>query len=109
MKTISQSNAKKRLFKIVDAKRLNKRSREFKLVADAIDQRCRRIDTVWTTGSSWKYSSLINETASVSRILTEIGIEFKTENDAPRGGKTGEHLVLVTKIKATKDFEKIKA
>lgn len=109
MKTISQSNAKKRLFKIVDAKRLNKRSREFKLVADAINEKSKRIDTVWTTGSSWKYSTLINETKTVSSILTQIGIEFKVENDAPRGGKTGEHLVLTTKIKATKEYEKIEA
>jgi len=83
MKTISQSNAKKRLFKIVDAKRLNKRSREFKLVADAINEKRKRIDTVWTTGSSWKYSTLINETKTVSSILTQIGIEFKVQKRRP--------------------------
>jgi len=43
-------------------------------------------------GSSWKHSSLYNETFSITTWLDSNGISYTQGNDAPKGGKTGNFI-----------------
>jgi hypothetical protein len=54
---------------------------------------------VYTQGSSWKNSILVNKTLELESTLKLLKIEFSTGNDAPRGGKTGYFVKINTKIK----------
>ena len=46
-----------------------------------------------------RYSKLIDETFTVSNILTKAKIDFIEGNDAPRGGKIGNNIILTQKGK----------
>ena len=54
---------------------------------------------IFTQGSSWKYSSLVDKEFELTNVLNQLGIEFTKGNDAPRGGKTGAFVKITTKIK----------
>ena len=54
---------------------------------------------IFTQGSSWKHSSLIDKEFELTNVLNQLGIEFTKGNDAPRGGKTGAFVKITTKIK----------
>jgi len=55
---------------------------------------------VFSQGSSWKHSSLVDKSIELTSILTKLGIEFEAGNDAARGGKTGYFVKITTKITA---------
>ena len=54
---------------------------------------------VYSQGSSWKHSSLFDRRAEFTKILDLLSIEYESGNDAPRGGKTGAFIKIITKIK----------
>jgi hypothetical protein len=54
---------------------------------------------VYTQGSSWKNSILVNKALELESTLKLLKIEFSTGNDAPRGGKTGYFVKINTIIK----------
>ena len=57
-----------------------------------------KLRPVYSTGGSWKYSSLKNYAPELQRTLNNLGIAFITGNDAPRQGKTGYYVEITTKI-----------
>jgi hypothetical protein len=54
---------------------------------------------VYSQGSSWKHSSLIDKSFELKQTLDKLGIEYIVGNDAARGGKTGYFVKITTKIK----------
>jgi hypothetical protein len=54
---------------------------------------------VYSQGSSWKHSSLIDKSFELKQTLDKLGIEYIFGNDAARGGKTGYFVKITTKIK----------
>lgn len=54
---------------------------------------------VYSQGSSWKHSTLVDKSTELESILGLLKIEFSTGNDSPRGGKTGYFVKINTKIK----------
>ena len=54
---------------------------------------------VFSQGSTWKHSSLIDKSIEFQAVLVSLGLNFNTYNDAPRGGKTGVTIKITTKIK----------
>lgn len=57
-----------------------------------------KLRPVYSSGSSWKYSTLNDYRAELERTLNKLGIAFETGNDAARGGKTGYYVLITTKI-----------
>jgi hypothetical protein len=49
---------------------------------------------VISSGGSWKYSSLYDETFTITNWLKSNSIDFEVSNDAPKGGKTGAKISL---------------
>jgi hypothetical protein len=54
---------------------------------------------VYSQGSSWKQSTLVDKSTELESVLRLLKIEFSTGNDSPRGGKTGYFVKINTKIK----------
>jgi hypothetical protein len=57
-----------------------------------------RINCVFTQGSGWKHSSLVDKTIELSIILNRLKLKFTVNNDSPRGGRTGTHIIVLTKV-----------
>lgn len=55
------------------------------------------IRPVRTTGSG-RFTSNLDYTSDVKNLLTKLGIKYKSGNDAPRGGLTGNYIAVQTKI-----------
>ncbi len=53
---------------------------------------------IFSQGSTWKHSSLIDKSKELTDLLRELNISFSTGNDAARGGKTGYFVKINTKI-----------
>jgi hypothetical protein len=53
---------------------------------------------VFTQGSTWKHSSLIDKTNEFETVLRKLNISFSTTNDSPRGGKAGVRIDINTKV-----------
>lgn len=98
MKTASKSTIEKKLAKLVSEKRISKSSLIYGWVNQILTGQ-KLFRPFFSQGSSWKYSSLQDHSAKFQSILTQIGVEFKTGNDAPKGGKTGYFVEIITKIK----------
>lgn len=96
MKTTTQTALGNRIEKLVKAKELSKTSLVYKWVSDLQSNEVLR--PVFSQGSTWKNSTLIDKTYELSYILNKLGIEFETGNDALRGGKTGYFVKIKTKI-----------
>lgn len=80
---------------------LNKSSLVFKWLNEIAEAGCKknyRINCVFTQGSSWKHSSLIDKTFDLYVALQNLKLKFEIRNDAPRGGKTGTHIVILQSI-----------
>ena len=54
---------------------------------------------IYSQGSSWKHSSLIDKSFELKSTLDKLRIEYIVGNDAARGGKTGYFVKITTKIK----------
>lgn len=98
MKTTTSTTLVKKIQKLVDAKKLNKNSLVYGWLNNLIEGQ-KEFRPVFTQGSSWKHSSLIDKTSEFESVLRLLKIEFTKGNDAPRGGKTGAFIKITTKIK----------
>ena len=53
---------------------------------------------VYTQGTTWKHSSLIDKERELIDALNLLKLEYIASNDAPRGGQTGRKIQITTKI-----------
>lgn len=97
MKTTSTTALNKRIEKLVKAKELSKTSLVYGWISDLKTDEILR--PIFSQGSTWKYSSLVDKSTELTTVLKKLGIEFKIGNGAPRGGQTGYFVKIVTKIK----------
>ena len=98
MKTTTKSSLAKRIEKLVTSKELNKTSLVYGWINQIVNGEA-EFRPVFTQGSSWKHSSLVDKTLEFEIILIKLKISFSTTNDAPRGGKTGVRIDISTKVK----------
>jgi hypothetical protein len=98
MKTLSKASAERKLAKLVSEKKLEKRSIVYGWVKELIAGK-KDFRPVYSQGSSWKHSSLVDKRKELTTILKAMGVEYKSGNDAPRGGRTGAFISITTKIK----------
>ena len=98
MKTTTASVLAKKIEKLVATKELSKNSIVYYWL-NAMTQGEKVFRPVYTQGSSWKHSSLIDKSNELTSVLKKLKIDYSTTNDAPRGGKTGFRLDVLTKIK----------
>lgn len=96
MKTTKSTTLAKRIEKLVAAKELNKNSLVYGWVSALTSNEVLR--PVFSQGSTWKYSSLVDKSNELITVLRKLGVEFVTGNDAARGGKTGYFVKITTKI-----------
>lgn len=97
MKTTSTTALNKRIEKLVAAKELSKTSLVYGWVSNLASNEVLR--PVFSQGSTWKHSSLVDKSYELESALRKLGVEFTAGNDAPRGGKTGYFVKITTKIK----------
>ena len=93
MKTTKKSVLKRKVAKL----KLQKNSTLLSFLNEVIAGK-KILRPVYSTGSSWKYSTLHDKREEVARTLRTMGIEYESGNDAPRGGKTGAFIKITTKI-----------
>ena len=98
MKTLSKKSAEKKLIKLAVTKEISKNSIVYSWINSLIEGR-KEFRPVYSQGSSWKHSSLFDRRAEFTKILDLLSIEYESGNDAPRGGKTGAFIKIITKIK----------
>jgi hypothetical protein len=98
MKTTASTVLTSKIEKLTTAKKLTKNSIVYGWL-QALVQGETTFRPVYTQGSSWKYSSLVDKTNELTSALSLLGVEFEQGNDAPRGGKTGAFIKIVTKVK----------
>lgn len=98
MKTTNKTSLVKRIEKLIVSKELNKNSLVYGWVNQILNGET-EFRPVFTQGSSWKYSSLVDKTLEFETILRKLKLSFSTSNDAPRGGKTGVRIDVLTKVK----------
>lgn len=77
-------------------KEFNKKTLVNQMIENVLNNGERLLRPVYSQGSSWKYSSLIDISNSVELALKSLDIEFETGNDSPRGGKTGYFIKITT-------------
>ena len=98
MKTTNKTSLVKRIEKLIVSKELNKTSLVYGWVNQILNGET-EFRPVFTQGSSYKYSSLVDKTLEFETILRKLKLSFSTSNDAPRGGKTGVRIDVLTKVK----------
>ena len=98
MKTTKSTTLAKKIEKLVLAKELNKTSLVYGWVNQIVKGET-EFRPVFNQGSSWKHSSLVDKTTELETVLRNLGLNFSTSNDAPRGGKTGVRIDILTKVK----------
>lgn len=96
MKTTKASVLAKKIEKLVATKELNKNSLVYGWISNM--KSGEEFRPVFTQGSTWKHSSLVDKTYELETVLRKLGVSFLTTNDAPRGGKTGVRIDVLTKI-----------
>ena len=90
------STIQKRLDKLTSSKQLSKSSLVYNWCARLATNE--KIRPVFSQGSSWKNSSLVDKSAELTTVLDALKIKYTIGNDAPRGGKTGYFVQILTKI-----------
>ena len=98
MKTTKSTTLAKKIEKLVLVKELNKTSLVYGWVNQIVKGET-AFRPVFNQGSSWKHSSLVDKTTEFETVLRNLGLNFSTSNDAPRGGKTGVRIDILTKVK----------
>ena len=98
MKTTKSTTLAKKIEKLVLVKELNKTSLVYGWVNQIVKGET-VFRPVFSQGSSWKHSSLVDKTTELETVLRNLGLNFSTSNDAPRGGKTGVRIDILTKVK----------
>ena len=51
-----------------------------------------------STSGSGRFTANLDYTADTESLLTLLGVKFKSGNDAPRGGLTGNYITILTRI-----------
>lgn len=97
MKTTKNTVLSKKIEKLVNNKELHKNSLIYGWVNGILNGET-EFRPVFTQGSSWKHSSLIDKTWELELILKKLNLTFSKSNDAPRGGKTGMRIDILTRI-----------
>lgn len=97
MKTTKSTSLVKKIEKLVITKELNKNSLVYGWVNE-LAKGSKEFRPVLTQGIGWKNSSLVDKTNELETILTKLNISFSKSNDAPKGGKTGARIDILTKI-----------
>lgn len=98
MKTTKTSTIAKRIEKLVSNKEMSKNSLVYGWVSNL--QSNEILKPVFSQGSTWKHSSLVDKSHELTSVLRKLNIDFVTGNDAARGGKTGYFVKITTKINA---------
>ena len=99
MKTTKNTVLAKRIEKLVSTKGLTKNSLVYGWVNSIVNGET-EFRPVFSQGSSWKHSSLVDKTYEFETVLRKLNLSFSTSNDAPRGGKTGVRIDILTKVLA---------
>lgn len=97
MKTTKNTVLAKKIEKLVSTKDLNRNSLVYSWVCEIFNG-SKEFRPVYTQGSNWKHSSLVDKTNELTEILKKLNISFAVSNDAPRCGKTGVKVEILTKI-----------
>lgn len=97
MKTSKATSVVKRIEKLVANKELSKNSLVYSWLARMVAGE-KEFRPVFTQGTTWRHSSLVDKTGELETVLRKLNISFATTNDAPRGGKTGVRVDILTKI-----------
>jgi len=97
MKTTSTTVIEKKINVLVSSKKISKSSLVYKWVLNLKTGDVLR--PVFSTGSTWRHSALTDKSFELESLLKSLGIDFESGNDAPRGGKTGYYVRILTKIK----------
>jgi len=98
MKTTSKKSLEKRIEKLVNSKKVNKTSILYGWLKELKEGK-KEFRPVYSSGGSWKHSSLFDRTIELTTVLNALKIEYKLSNDAPKGGKTGALITIITKVK----------
>lgn len=77
---------------------LNKTSLVYKWILELVNEGERTFRPIFSTGGSWKHSSLIDKSFDLTNTLKKLNIDFEVGNDSPRGGKTGYFVNITTKF-----------
>ena len=99
MKTTKNTVLAKKIEKLVATKELNKNSLVYSWLNLALTGNT-EFRPVFSQGSTWKNSSLVDKKIELEAAFRKLGLNFRTSNDAPRGGKTGVRVDLLTKVLA---------
>jgi len=97
MKTTKNTVLAKKIEKATKAKQLSKGSLVYGWLLNIVNGQT-EFRPVFTQGSTWKHSSLVDKAREMETALRLLGLSFSTTNDAPRGGKTGVRIDILTKI-----------
>jgi hypothetical protein len=97
MKTTKNTVLAKKIEKLVLTKQLNKNSLVYGWICEVFNG-SKEFRPVFTQGRTWKHSSLVDKTNELTEILKKLNISFAVSNDAPKGGKTGVKVEILTKI-----------
>ena len=91
----------KRLDKAVEDKVITKSSSAYKLIKEWLNQRHNTprsyIRPCWTSGRG-RYTTNLDYTHDVERVLKHMKIKFISDNDAPKGGKVGNFIKITHKV-----------
>lgn len=98
MQTTKSTTLAKRIEKLVTGKEIAKSSLVYGWLNEIVNG-VTEFRPVFTQGSTWKHSSLVDKSYELATALKKLGLEFKSSNDAPRGGKTGFRIDVTTKVK----------
>lgn len=97
MKTLLKSELETKLQELVNAKKVRKNTLAYSMALAVLNGE-KLIRPIWSTGGSWKYSSLHDYTIEYTNLLDHLGISYERGNDAPRGGKTGAFIQITNEI-----------
>lgn len=82
----------------------SKNAQAYRIVTDLINETPKTyriygnvIRPCYTSGSG-RFTSNMNHTSEVARILDLIGVKYTQGNDSPRGGECGAWIKILTKI-----------
>jgi len=94
-KTISQENLAKKVLNL----NLNKNTIIYQWMVSIVNDGCMKFNTVYSSGRYWKTSKLMDYNNAFKMALSSIGMKYREDNLAPKGGRTGVHIFITTKIK----------
>jgi len=97
LKTITKTSLINKLNKLTTDKILTKNSLVYIWLKNLTNKN-NIIRPVFSQGSTWKHSTLIDKSDELINILRRLKISYSSGNDAPRKGKTGYYIEINTKI-----------